>query len=120
MQHHCCQAHALPLWLLALAQALVLVLADAGAGGYTCARHTITKKATRIPPAPSALTPLLSPLLLPIPSLLSSSGFARIALPVCAGAHTQSAAAIVTLAALLVWGERGVKHPDGPKKHSCC
>ena len=42
-------------------------------------------------PAPSVLTTLLSPLLLPILSLLSSSGFARIALPVCAGAHTQSA-----------------------------
>ena len=54
--------------------------------------HNMTKtnKAVRAPPAPSALPllPLLLPL--PIPSLLRSSGFARIVLRVCVGAHTRS------------------------------
>ena len=58
--------------------------------------HNMTKtnKAVRAPPAPSALPllPLLPLLLpLPIPSLLRSSGFERIVLRVCVGAHTRSA-----------------------------
>ena len=52
---------------------------------YTSAQHEKTKRAVRAPPAPSALAllPLLLPL--PIPSLPSSSGFARIVLPGCVG-----------------------------------
>ena len=69
---------------------LIAYTAVHDASRYTSAQHTKRKKAVRDPPAPSALPllPLLLPL--PIPSLLRSSGFARIVLRGGVGAQPRS------------------------------